>query len=146
MEPFPETLSLSFTETLYIQTVLTKSQLCLTGSGLVTISFKATPPVPTQSPPTSTSVRERAQRYPDKVSLGQSCTRTKLHSDNALLGQRLTRTKLHSDKALLGQRLKPYLTECIHQSDSESQLPHKVVHLLCTMTDKKIELTVLWGS
>ena len=38
-----------------------------------------------------------------------------------------------------------YLTECVHQSFSESQLPYKIVNLLFTITDSNMKLTVWWG-
>ena len=41
---------------------------------------------------------------------------------------------------------RPYLTESIYQLVLESQLPHKIVDLLCTETNQNIKLTVLWGS
>jgi hypothetical protein len=37
------------------------------------------------------------------------------------------------------------LTEYIHQSILESQLPHKIVNLLFAITNKHIKLTVLRG-
>ena len=39
-----------------------------------------------------------------------------------------------------------HLTECIYQLVLESQLPHKIVNLLFTITSCNIKLTVLWGS
>ena len=38
-----------------------------------------------------------------------------------------------------------YLTECVNQSVSESELPYKIVNFLFTITDSNIKLTVLWG-
>jgi hypothetical protein len=40
----------------------------------------------------------------------------------------------------------PYLTECIYSLVLESQLTHKIVNLLFTITNSNIKLTVLWGS
>ena len=36
-----------------------------------------------------------------------------------------------------------HLTGCIHESVSESQLPHKIVNFLFTITDQNIKLTDL---
>ena len=41
---------------------------------------------------------------------------------------------------------KSYLTQCNHQSVLGSQLPHKVVNLLFTITDENVKLAVLLGS
>ena len=38
------------------------------------------------------------------------------------------------------------LTEFIYQLDLESQVPHKIVNLLFTITSENTELVVLWGS
>ena len=37
-----------------------------------------------------------------------------------------------------------YLTQCVYLLVLESQLPHKIVNLLSTITDQYIKLTVLW--
>ena len=39
-----------------------------------------------------------------------------------------------------------HLTECIHEMDSESQLPRKIVNLWFTITDQNKKSTILWGS
>ena len=38
-----------------------------------------------------------------------------------------------------------YLTESLYQLVLESQLPHKIVNLLLTITNQNIKSTVLWG-
>ena len=38
------------------------------------------------------------------------------------------------------------LTQCFHQLVSEIQLPRRIVHLLCTISNQNMKLTVLWGS
>ena len=43
-------------------------------------------------------------------------------------------------------RLLAYLTECIYQLVLESQLPHKLVNLLFTITYQNIKLMVSWGG
>ena len=40
--------------------------------------------------------------------------------------------------------LQVYLTQCIDQMVSESQLPHKIVNLLFTIINQNIKLTILW--
>ena len=39
-----------------------------------------------------------------------------------------------------------YLTDCIYELVLESQLPHRIVNLLFTITNQNIQLTILWGS
>ena len=39
-----------------------------------------------------------------------------------------------------------YLTECINQMVLESQLHHKIVHLLFTTTNQNDKSTVFWGN
>ena len=39
-----------------------------------------------------------------------------------------------------------YLTDCIYELVLESQLPHKIVNIMFTITNQNTELTVLWGS
>ena len=39
-----------------------------------------------------------------------------------------------------------HLTECIHRLVLKSQIPHKIINTLFTMTHENIELTVSWGS
>ena len=39
-----------------------------------------------------------------------------------------------------------YLTQCIDELVLESQLPHQIVNLSFTNTNKNIKSTVLWGS
>ena len=39
-----------------------------------------------------------------------------------------------------------YLAERIYQLVLESQLPHKIVQLLFTITNQSIKVTILWGS
>ena len=41
--------------------------------------------------------------------------------------------------------VRSHLTECVHQLVLESQLPHKTVNLLLTITNQDDNLTVLWG-
>jgi hypothetical protein len=43
-------------------------------------------------------------------------------------------------------RKRTYLTECINQLVLESQLLHKTVNLLLTISDENKKLTLLWGS
>ena len=45
-------------------------------------------------------------------------------------------TKISVSSSPAGCEPKPHVTECIHQSVSESQLPHKTVNVLLTMTRK----------
>ena len=39
-----------------------------------------------------------------------------------------------------------YLAGCTHWRVLESQLPNKIVNLLCTIIDQDNKLTVWWGS
>ena len=50
------------------------------------------------------------------------------------------------ETALNPRLVRMYLTECIYQLVLESQLPHKIVNMLFTITYQMIKLTVLWGS
>ena len=43
-----------------------------------------------------------------------------------------------------GQRFDP--KQCIHEMVLESQLPHRVVNLLFTITNENNKLTMLWGT
>jgi hypothetical protein len=45
-----------------------------------------------------------------------------------------------------GRDRKVHLTICIYSLVLESQLPHIIVNLLCTMTENDIKLAVLWWS
>ena len=49
-----------------------------------------------------------------------------------------------SDAASVG--VHTYLTDCMNQRVSESQLPHKLVNLLFTIAYQDNTLTILWGS
>jgi hypothetical protein len=48
-----------------------------------------------------------------------------------------------------GKRCPPrqiHLTECVNRMVLESQLPHKIVNLLFTITNQDNKLTILWGT
>ena len=44
------------------------------------------------------------------------------------------------------ERVHSHLTQCIHHSILECQLPHKIVNLLCSKLIVNNKLTILWGS